>query len=249
VEAQKINRFRGVRIVPVLRPETSKHLVNTLQRYVQIDDNPMIHTAPYRFGTTFSVLGIGQTESLLESSLLDVTDSISRKGLLETVYLKVGDQFVAVEVNTPLVPNPLAHYRTIGLYGHVFSTPITARTRDVKGKVLSVFDPFTAAGITLRLEARISGDLNLELADTSFFAGSIEALSVAFPDVSSLSAEDVRAKIHADLKVHVEKEVSLVGYDLDVDRLNHFAIVKYESQEVLQAAAATELANRYANQG
>jgi hypothetical protein len=243
MEAQHFKRFRAVRIVPLYRPEVERLLVGELQHIVQID-NDSLSTAPYRFGQQFSILGVGQTESLLETSLLGVTDAISHKALLENVYVKVGDQYIRAEVNAPL-KYMRSNYRTVELEGGVtFSTTIDSYTRDVHGKILNVLDPFTSAGIKITLEAKIGGSINLELADTFFYTSHIEAL-FTFPDAPSLQEEAIRKQIHQDLTRIALEQVGLVGYDLDADRVNELRAPKYVSQENLQAVAADMLASRY----
>lgn len=244
MEAQQFKRFRGVRIVPIVRPEAAGYIVTDLQRTVTIDDDTVL-TAPYRFGTTFSVLGLGQTEALLEAALLDVTDHIGHKALLENVYLQIGDQYVCAPVNVPLNPGPDGSYRTIELKDQRLSIRLDRYTRDVNGKILNLIDPFTAAGIVITLEGKVGGQVNLHLADTYFYASLINEGTFQFPDAPSLADEDIRKEIQDDLMKIVLADMKLIGYDLDIDRMNAFRAPQYVSQENLQAAAADTLVSRY----
>jgi hypothetical protein len=243
MEAQQFKRFRGVRIVPIVRPEATDYIVADLQHTAMIDDETVL-TAPYRFGTTFSVLGLGQTEALLETALLGVTDHISYKAMLESVYLKVGEQYVKAPVNEPLRPDPVSTYRWIGLADHKLSVGLNSYTRDVEGRTLSLFDPFTAAGIHIALESLLSGSVNLELSDTCFYTTPL-TVRLSFSDAPSLQDEEIRRKIKQDLTQLVSDRVELVGYDLDIDRVNAFSAPKYVSQKELQTAAADVLVARY----
>jgi hypothetical protein len=244
MEAQQFKRFRGVRIVPIVRPEAAGYIVPDLQHTVTIDDEKVL-TAPYRFGTTFSLLGLGQTEPLLETGMLDRTDSISYKAMLESVYLKVGEQYVKAAVNEPLRPGRVSTHRWIGLADHKLSVDLNSYARDVEGKTLSLFDPFTAAGIHIALKTSLSGGVNLELADACFYASLIDEGTFHFPDAPSFADDKICKKIQDDLMNIILADVRVVGYDLDIDRVNALRAPQYVSQENLQAAAADTLVSRY----
>jgi hypothetical protein len=244
VEAQQFKRFRGARIVPIVRPEAASYIVADLQRSATIDDEAVL-TAPYRFGAAFSVLALGETKALLETVLLDMTDHIGHKALLENVYLQIGEQYVCAPINVPLSPGPTGSYRTIELKDHRLSVRLDRYTRDVNGKILNVIDPFTAAGIVITVEAQVAGRVNLHLGDTCFYASQIGEGAFQFPDTPALADDDIRKKIRDDLVQIVLADVMLVGYDLDIDRLNALRAPRYVSQENLQVDAADTLAARY----
>jgi hypothetical protein len=243
VEAQQFKRFRGVRIVPVVRPETEDLLVPALARFVNIDGAP-VHTAPLKVGQKLSILGVGQTQSLLETSILDRTDRLSEKAYLESVYLSLGEQHVKLDLGLPFMRcRNWEERRLIEVYHSQHKVTINTNTRAIDGSKLVMFKEFLDAGIELELHLHVSGSISCMTAEMRLEV-LLTGIVPKFPHHNSLQDEQIQSDISADIGRTLLR-VQPVGYDLDIDRLNDLDR-PIKTEEVDPAVAAQKLAAKYA---
>jgi hypothetical protein len=239
-------QFRSVRAWPVWSGKRDKYLVTELGHEVRVD-GVNFDTAPIKNGAEVSMLGISMDDRTVEAGLHNPTDHLSHKALLENFYLKVGDQYIAFEMNRAFVRDPKSSYRVLSASGiHAFTI---GKHRDVNGCIVSAFDAYTAAGITIDIHLNIFATMNLELADTNVRA-EIAYSCAHLPDHPSLKDSDTIIAISQDISKIVKKQVSVVGFTIDVDRLNLLNAEKYKPQPTateIQNAAAESLAARYTN--
>jgi len=80
----------GVRIVPVYRDESKRFFVDAekIPAWEVEVDGERVLTAALKIGETFDLLGISQTQALLETGVLDMTDSINPAMALESIWIE-----------------------------------------------------------------------------------------------------------------------------------------------------------------
>jgi hypothetical protein len=81
---------QGVRIVPVYREETKDYFVDLskIAPWLVEVDGVEVQTAALKIGTLFDLLGISQTQSLLDTGVLDMTDSLDPNIALESIFVE-----------------------------------------------------------------------------------------------------------------------------------------------------------------
>lgn len=215
----------STRVIPVYRTESADKFVPSalVTPYNVLNDGQAVTTAPLAFGKTFSLLGISQTDALLETGLMDSTDSLDPAMDLDAVYLLLdGATDEVVKFNTRNVPganfvySPQGDYRLMSLNFTTNSLLVTKNTKKADGSASTILGPLATGGYAVRLGFSISGSTNLQLATTQLFASDIQVISVTdetgtvhSPDSSAVSAI-----------VALFSGAKLVGFDLYARRTN-----------------------------
>lgn len=172
-------------IVPVYRAESMQYFSHdSLVKpwLVKFEGGDPIATSAFIPGETFSLLGISQTQSLLEAGLLDVTDSIDPAISLKALHIKTPDGEV-VRIDVSQAPTSAFTYGVVNNYREV--------TLDAKFDKLRLTN---AAGETTALSLMMVGRVNLELADTVVHAGPILADVDGFETGYALVGYELSAK-------------------------------------------------------
>lgn len=215
-------------IVPVYRDESKQNFVDAalVAPYTTLLDDEEITTAPLAMGKTFSLLGISQTEALLETGLLDASDSIDPSMILQSVYLKLKGATAAddevVKFNVSKLPYSnftyavQGNYRLANLNFPTEALKLDKTTKQVDGSVSALLADVQTGEYTVRLGVSVSGSVNLELATTNLFASGVRVVSVQNKDGVKIALDDAAvAPIVAALTT-----AEVVGYDLDARRTN-----------------------------
>lgn len=217
-------------IIPVYRDESKHHFVDSAliaPTQVLLDDEPIM-TAPIAMGAKFSLLAISQTEALLETGLLDNSDSIDPSIQLSKVYLRVkgaaadGSDDEAFAFNVSLLPyanfvySVQGNYRLNTLNFTTQALKINKDTKQVDGSASALLNAISVGEYTVRLGTSVSGSVNLELADTNLFSNKVEVVSVQNKDGVKLSLTD--AAVAPIVAAFAKAE--LVGYELKARRTN-----------------------------
>jgi len=217
-----ILRNDQMKIVPVYRDESRAHFVDSaLVKPRDLDlEGTMIPTAPLAMGKKFSLLAISQTDALLETGLQDTTDSIDTAVVLNALYVQVGNE--VFKFNTARLPTATFNYAVQGNYRQMnlqfenSSLKIDKDTKTVAQAASVVLADIASGEYTVRLNAAVSGSVNLELADTSLFASDVIVARVTNKDGEVLALDGAEAKAIVDLF----KAAKIIGYDLDAQRTN-----------------------------
>lgn len=214
------------KIVPVYRDESKDYFVdaNLVAPQDVLLDTETVTTSALAMGKKFSLLGISQTEALLETGLLDATDSIDTAISLKSLYVQVGAGADAevVKFNTDRLPTatftyaPQGNYRLMNLAFNSTSLLVNKNTKKVDGGASVVLKPIVDGEYFVRLGVRVSGDVNLELADTSLYASQVTVERVTDKDGNDLSLTSGAGKTIADLFAGAQA----IGYDLAAQRTN-----------------------------
>ena len=210
------------KIVPVFRADSADKFVpvSIIPSRTILLEGESIVTSPLAVGKRMSLLGLSQTDTLLANGLMDVTDSIDPAVNLTTVYVQVGDDVLAFNVqNLPLsnfVAAPQGLQRLMQLSFQTTSLLITKNTKRADGSDLTTLASIVANDLIVRLVMNVTGTVNLELADTIVYGNGVEASSVQnsageLLALTAAPASDVVAAL-ANAKV--------IGYDLLAFRTN-----------------------------
>lgn len=187
-----------------------------------------VTTAPLAFGKEFSLLGLAQRDSLIQSGLLDSTAAIEPTVYLDNLYLNL-DPADATPTNNNLIKFSVkslptsnfvyaqqSNYRVMSLvfeteYVHVRST--TLALNGVAPAPISA----QPANHAVRLKLKVFGTVNLELGNTSLTAGEVTVMSVK--DTTTGAELDLTTGAGATTAALYANAV-LSSYDLDARLTN-----------------------------
>lgn len=235
------------KIYPIVRNESAKHFVApalVTPQDILLEDTAEITTAPLRIGATFSLLGISQTEALLETGLLDSTDAIDAAVALENLYVKLGDGANAEAIKFPALRLPLSqftysvqnNYRVMTLNFETKSLMIGKNTKQVDGSASAILDPVVQGEYSVRLGVKVSGSVNLETSETSLFASEVVVTRITNKDGDTLALDGATA---APL-VALFEGATVAAYDLDARRSN---MNRRERGQLLDTTFYTQIYN------
>lgn len=223
-----ILRNDQTKIIPVYRDEAKTNFVSealVAPRPVLLDGESIV-TAPLAVGKTFSLLGLSQTDALLETGLMDTTDSIDTAVALEALYLRVpaagGAPERVVKFNTMRLPTSVftyalqGNYRMMNLSFVTDALQVNENTKDVANAPVAQFSAVADGGYSVRLALRVGGSVNLELADTNVFASGVDVARITDRDGNDIPLDTGAGATIAALFAGM----SVVGYDLDARRTN-----------------------------
>ena len=221
-----ILRNDQTKITPVYRDESaSKFIAASLMapRMVVVEEQT-INTSALKMGTTLSLLGISQTEALLETGMQDSTDSIDTAVTLSALYVKIGavGSEEILKFNTARLPMATftyaiqGNYRMMNLTFNNESLKVSKDTKKVDGAASTVLASLVAGQYVVRLGVQVSGSVNLELADTNLYAAPVVVARVSDVDGNQLSLTSGAGLTIANLFAGASVE----GYDLDARRTN-----------------------------
>jgi hypothetical protein len=210
------------KIVPVYQSASaamfvSPSLVATQTVTVGTDD---VDTGPLAMGVELDLMGISQRESLIATGVLDSTDAIDKLVNLENLYLQVQNTGGTVKevIKLPTLRMPLSNFvaanqgldQRVTLNFYTDSMPINAMTTQYNGSPSVLLAPLVSAGYNVRLSIRVSGELNLQLGQTSLFAANVQVFSVKDNTGTLLSTASGNGETIANLFANS----TLLGYDL-----------------------------------
>ena len=221
------------KIVPVYTDTSASKFVPAAllaPRNVMLDElqGEEVTTSALAMGQKLSLLGISQTEALMETGLQDSTDSIDPAIQLASLYMTVVGGTAAAPVTEVLKFETLRlpqatfnyaqqdNYRVMNLQFSTDSLMVNSTKTLVDGSTSVLLAPIAAAGVTVRLSINVSGTVNTEIATTELFTGALSVASVTGSDGTQLPlTSGVGAQIAALFNNSV-----VVGYDLDARRTN-----------------------------
>lgn len=211
-------------ITPVVRDESEKFFVDTtlLPPRDVIVAGETVTTSALAFAKKFSLLGISQTDALLETGKLDVTDSIDTKITLKNVYLQTGaagsEKIIRISTDILQYSNfnyaVQGHYRQMVLNFATTAVGLTGEIKDAQGNVITAMAPI--ADNHVKLAFSVNGTVNLETADTQLTASEVSVDSVYDKDGVQLPLDSGVGQTIAALF----EGAKLVGYDLEARRTN-----------------------------
>lgn len=160
---------QGTRIVPVYRYESNHYFVDAekVQPWLAEVDGQQVLTGAMKIGALYDLLGISQTERLLETGVLDMTDAISPNIALETIY---------VEERHPDGTTKVQRYDLQDLHGKLLPTAAgTAGPNYRQVEINFATTSLVAGNGDVRLDLHIAGHVNLELGHCELVASGVQA--------------------------------------------------------------------------
>jgi hypothetical protein len=215
------------KIIPVYRPEAAANFVSPSLVPTQTIDHEGISvaTGPLAIGKQFSLLGISQTDALLETGMLDSTDAIDPAIKLGALYVQVGSGAGAEVIKFKSVANMQSgtftysvqnNYRLMSLNFISQALVINKNTTKADGTASTVLAPIVSGQYEVKLALQVFGTVNLELADTQLSAGNVSIYEVRDEDGNLV---DTTTGAGATIATALAN-ASVIGYDLDARRTN-----------------------------
>lgn len=218
------------KVIPVVRPENSSVLLSNIVTFVETDGVEEIETAPLAFGKTIGLLGISQTDSMLAKGVMDNTDALDRRLVLDKVYFSLtgdndgdnGTDPVTEYFATPVSMFPHSnftyttqdHNKDLGLtFGTEYVTLVTGTSSTVTGAASGILAQLTP-GYTIRLKMVLHGDANTQSGDISVYASGMELVEVKD---SAGNVLPTTSSEYASVKSVIDS-VKLEGYTVEAYR-------------------------------
>ncbi len=228
----KILRNELTRIYPVYTSASSPMFIsaNQVAPYNVEVENVSITTAPLAVGQKLSLLGISQTEQLLQAGMMDVTDSIEPALNLENIYVQFqttvsGTTYTdIVKFSVKELPysnfiyNPQQNYRIMQLAFRTSSLLMNQNVTTVDGTAPT--NPFLQAlisgGYALRMDSEVTGNVNIEIGDTVVYGNSISLNSLVDANGNPI---DLTSGVGQQIMQGINSG-QIIGYDLFAWRSN-----------------------------
>lgn len=221
-------RNDATKVIPIMRDEAAGNFVSTsllLPRTVTAGTEE-VSTSALAIGKRFNLLSVSQTEALLDTGLVDTSDSLDAYARLEALYLTIqnadGSTKEVLKFPTTALPTSLfaqalqGDQRVMNLNFSTNDLRVADTVKKVDGADSTLLTTLVSGHYVVRLSVEVSGSLNLETATINTMASDITVVSVRDTDGVYLSMETGVGKNIADLF----KDAKVVGYDVDARRSN-----------------------------
>lgn len=222
------------RIVPVYREggatvDSSANFSTAVGHSAILLEGESIESGPLLFGRKMNLLGLSQTDTLLNNGTMDVTDAIDPAIKLENIYatFSVPDgQDTIIDVLGFSVENlPLStftysvqnNYRIMSLNFETTSILITKDTLQEDKSALVALEPIKTGDLAVRLEVVISGSIDVQKGDTALYANRIAVHSIT--DNTTGAVLDLTAPANAAI-VALFARMSLDSFTVKAYRTN-----------------------------
>lgn len=217
------------RCVPVVRDESVAEGVFVDPALVPVEtilhEGVSIDTAPLAIGASFDLLGVSQSDALLKTGTLDTTDAIDPNVVLSDLYMSLGSGASAEVIEfsgltqvmgTAFVASPQGNTRQSMLNFVTDSLPITAATKLADGAASVILKDLIAAGASVKLAVTVSGNVNLQTAETSIIAGKIKVAEIKDAQGQVLDLKSGTGATYTALF----SGANVFGYKLEARRVN-----------------------------
>lgn len=215
-------------IVPVFRTganDSSDKFVDDalLPTKTVVSNGESIVTSALKFNQRLSLIGISQTDALLASGVMDVTDSVDTAISLKNIYVKLdGATDEVISFGVLKAPRAVFNYAVQGNYRQMqvnFSTQSLKVDKDKKkadGSASTILAPVATGDYTVQLGLQVNGEINVETGETMLLASKVYVVSVT--DSAGVVHTPDSASVAAVVAVFDNAEA--VGYDLAARRTN-----------------------------
>jgi len=210
------------RIFPVVRPAAADKFVDAALIAPRDIDNEgvTISTAPYRTGVDVGIIGLSQTDAMLDGGMANQTDTLDPAVSLEKVYVKVGDDIVAFNVysqptaNFAYAPQGLDKQRNLNFRTKALN--INAKTVRYDGGALTSLASVVTDNLTVVVELAATGEANTEFGSVVVYGNKVAIVKVLDEDGVALPASNAAVQDLAALFASAQ----IIGYDLRAYRTN-----------------------------
>jgi hypothetical protein len=215
------------KVVPVVRDDSAKYFVDpalVAPYSVLLTDGSASNTAPLAIGKKFSLINISQTESTLDSGLMDITDALDTNVLLDAVYVSFtsGATTEVVKFRTSAMQRATfnfavqGYYREMNLQFDSETLLVGPNTVLVDGGESTILAPIATQGYEARVGLDVFGKVVLETGDISLNASTVRLNSIKDTSDQSL---DLTTGTGATLAALFDG-ATVIGYDIDARRTN-----------------------------
>lgn len=198
--------------------------------------NELVPTRPLKFGNTFNLLGLSQTNTVQATGVLDNTDTIDHRVVLDNVYITVASASVAAPNNLAVLKFPTANLiragflksqegydREVMLNFVTDNLPVTYLTSDISdpatpSDTLGYLNITSRQGYVLMLGLNVSGRGNLELGNFDLETSKVSIVKVLNKLTDGTVVEITDPVIIAALKA--EYTFTADSFELDARRSN-----------------------------
>lgn len=160
---------QGLRVIPIYREESKQFFVDADRVppwHVTLDGYPLL-TGAMKIGALYDLLGISQSENLLETGVFDVTDALSPNIALESLY---------IEERHPNGMTKVQRYDLQDMHGNPLPTAAGAAGMNYRQVEVNFSTASLVAGNgDVRLDLHVAGHVNLELGHCELVASGVQA--------------------------------------------------------------------------
>ena len=210
------------RIYPVARADAADKLVaaSIIAPYDIDNEGVTIKTAPYRVGAEIGVMGISQTDAMLDGGSANQTDTLDPACSLEKVYVLIGEDVIGFNVyglptaNFTYAPQGMDKQRNLQFRSKAcFITPTTVQSDS--GPLVTLATIVTNK-LKVEVELQASGILNTEF-DSVQVHGNVAAMVKVY-DADGVVLPSTNANVQDIATAFASAKI--VGYDLRAYRTN-----------------------------
>ncbi len=215
------------RVVPVHRAGSAANFVNNAivaPAAVSLEGEA-INTAPLAIGVEVDLLGLSQTDTLLGSGIMDVTDSLDTDVRLENVYLTFEDGADVDVIRVPMAAralnqfnaSPQDNYKKQVLNFTDYTMTFDKDTKKNNGAALVALDGIATNDLQLVYTLVLSGSTNTETGTTVVYGNSIKLTRV----INRVTGLDIPlGSAPAAAIATIFGTAKIVGYDVKAWRTN-----------------------------
>lgn len=210
------------RLIPVVRASNVDKFVPAadIAPYDYDNEGVMVKTAPLRVGVEVGIIGLSQTDAMLEGGLGNQTDTMDPAINLTNLYVKVGDDILRFDVrsnplsNFTYSPQGLDKQRNLSFTSKGIQIKPTTKQQD--GTALSDLSIIATNGLTVILDVAATGTANTEFGMIQVFGNRVAVAKVLddegdlLPDSSSY-VQDIKTAFAS---------AAIIGYDVRAYRTN-----------------------------
>ena len=214
--------------IPVARTENEAVLLSTVHSYVVNNGTEDITTAPLKFGTAISLLGVSQTDGQLAKGVMDNTDALDRRLVLDKIYMgltgsngtdDVTEYFanaVSMLPHSNFTYSTQDHHKDLSLtFNSKHISLVTGVSKTVTGAASAVLGELPA-NHTVKLEVALHGDANTQSGDIKVFASNISIVEIKDAGGSILPTTNSDYVLIAAVVANIKLE----GYTVEAYRTN-----------------------------
>jgi hypothetical protein len=205
----------STRVIPVMPQDTAapgrKYFVPGIDTWnVQVDGFD-VPTAPLAFGEV-GLIGISTPSHMAQQGVMELTDAIGQGGRLESLYLKIGTDFVKVNVRnlamSGFLPAQEGEAPRQVLSFDARDLPLHGGTKTTAGAAISIPE-IAANNLTVRYGVRVTGSLDVQTSVCYVDGRILGITAILNADGDEISLTDGIGKVVAD---EFAAKVSLVGW-------------------------------------
>jgi len=227
VDFQKVDLMRAVRNPDILHRQKNRlyPVVRAASKSMFVDEAKIaprdynnegvtIKTAPLRVGENVGLIGLAQTDAMLEGGSANQTDTMDPAVQLENLYVDVGGDIIKLHVyshataNFTYAPQDVQNQRNL-----TFKTKAITLSKDITqqdGSPLNALAAINTSNLLVTLEVQATATANIEAGSVQVFGNRVAISRVM--DVDGVALPDTDADVQT-LKAAFAS-AAVIGYDL-----------------------------------